>query len=540
MDGAADTGKEMDRIDRVEGRIPVIVQGDFDPMGGQMFGISDELLLAAAGRDKGPRVSIKEDVHGNGFSCISRYGIGSDLFLRCGEEVVNWQCALFCPWSGRENDPWLAKRTCVEHAMHQCMTATSSLGAPLQSCYQTDRNSSNFSGSPFESGRLSSIAVIRVLHAYKGYMPELTGGIPEVISLLSRSMGPDMESRVIVCRRGGRRTHSNIDGIAVEEVRSWGQLLSMPFALTFPIALKRAARNVELVVAHLPFPLNDVGIALGLPDPVALVVHWHSDILGRRAVMPFVAPLIRHTLSRADRIVVSDASMISNSRFLGPHEGKCSIVPFGTDVDYWDRLDSREQIEVEHLRQAHPRLVVATGRLVPYKGFSTLIRALQDVDATLVIIGDGPMQSALGRLAKRLGVAERVLLKGFLPRDQLKIYLRAARVFAFPSITSAETFGIAQIEAMAAGLPIVNTALPTGVPKVARHGAEAITVPPNDPGALAAAIGQLLDDALLTRRLGQAGLTRARAEYGLDEFVTRMKRVYLEARAGRGRAPKKN
>ena len=376
---------------------------------------------------------------------------------------------------------------------------------------------------------------MRVLHAYKAYMPELTGGIPEVISLLSRSMGPDIESRVIVCRRGGRRPPLDMDGITVEQVASWGQLLSMPLAPMFPIALRRAARNVDLVVAHLPFPLNDAGIALGLPERVTLVVHWHSDILGRGAAMPFVAPLIRHTLGRADSIVVSDASMISNSRLLGPHAGKCSIVPFGTDVDYWDRLDNREQAEVEHLRQAHPRLVVATGRLVPYKGFSTLIRALQDVDATLVIIGEGPLKSALGRLAKRLGVAERALLKGFMPRDQLKIHLRAARVFAFPSITSAETFGIAQIEAMAAGLPIVNTALPTGVSKVARHGVEAITVPPNDRGALAAAIGQLLDDALLARRLGQAGSMRARAEYGQDDFVARMKRVYLAAQAGRSR-----
>jgi glycosyltransferase involved in cell wall biosynthesis len=366
-------------------------------------------------------------------------------------------------------------------------------------------------------------------------MPELTGGIPEVISLLSSSMGPDIESRVIVCRRGGRGHHLNMDGIAVEQVASWGQLLSMPLAPMFPLALKRAAQNVDLVVAHLPFPLNDVGIALGLPDRVALIIHWHSDILGRRAAMPFVAPLIRHTLRRADSIVVSDASMISNSRFLGPLAGKCSIVPFGTDVDYWERLDDREQAEVEHLRQAHPRLVVATGRLVPYKGFSTLIRALRDVDATLVIIGEGQLKSSLGRLAKRLGVAERVLLKGFMPRDQLKIHLRAARVFAFPSISPAETFGIAQIEAMAAGLPIVNTALPTGVAKVARHGEEAITVPPNDPGALAGAIRQLLGDAALAHRLGQAGSMRARAVYGQDDFVSSMKRVYLEAQAGRRR-----
>jgi rhamnosyl/mannosyltransferase len=384
--------------------------------------------------------------------------------------------------------------------------------------------------------------MMRVLHAYKAYMPEVTGGIPEVISLLCRSMSPDIESRVIVCRRGERRRRLKVAGIVVDQVASFGDLLSMPLAPMFPTALNRAVRDFDLVVAHLPFPLTDVGIALGLPDDVALVVHWHSEILGRRAAMPFVAPLIRNTLRRADSVVVSDASMIPNSRFLASHVEKCSIVPFGTDVGYWEHLDDRERAEVERLRRAYPRLVVATGRLVTYKGFATLIRALKNVDAMLVIIGEGPLRSSLGRLAKQLGVTDRVLLKGFMPRDQLKVHLRAARVFAFPSITPAETFGIAQIEAMAAGLPIVNTALPTGVPKVARHGIEAITVAPSDPAALAAAIRQLLDNALFAGRLGRAGALRAHAEYGEEGFVSRMKRVYLDALARRSRRaiPKRN
>jgi len=147
----------------------------------------------------------------------------------------------------------------------------------------------------------------------------------------------------------------------------------------------------------------------------------------------------------------------------------------------------------------------------------------------VVIIGEGPLKSTLARLAKRLGVAERVQLKGFMPRDQLKIHLRAARLFAFPSVTSAETFGIAQIEAMAAGVPIVNTALDTGVPKVARHGVEAITVPVGDAPALAAAIRRLLDDAALANRLGLAGSVRAQAEYGQERFVASVRRVYLDA-----------
>jgi rhamnosyl/mannosyltransferase len=305
----------------------------------------------------------------------------------------------------------------------------------------------------------------------------------------------------------------------------------MPLAPSFPLVFKLAARQVDLVIAHLPFPLNDLGVALGLPRRVTLIVHWHSEILGWRAFTPLVGSLIRNTLQRADRIVVSDSSMIANSRFLGPHVGKCAVVPFGTDVAYWENLHAEECAEVRRLQTAYPRLIVSTGRLVSYKGFSVLIRALQDLDAVLVIIGEGPLRSALRQQAEDMRLTHRILLKGLMPRDQLKIYLRAARVFAFPSVTTAETFGIAQIEAMAAGLPVVNTSLPTGVPKVARHGIEALTVPPNDPRALACAMGRLLDDVELAHRLGQAGSRRARAEYDQEQFVSRMKCIYLEARA---------
>jgi rhamnosyl/mannosyltransferase len=312
--------------------------------------------------------------------------------------------------------------------------------------------------------------------------------------------------------------------------------MSMPIAPAYPVAFRRAAAQADIVVAHQPFPLNDAAVELGLPQHVALVVHWHSEIIGRPALAAVLAPLIRHTLRRADAIIVSDSSMISTSKFLGPHAEKCRVVPFGTNISYWDSLDERQSAEVERLRQQHPRLVIATGRLVPYKGFLSLVRALLDVDATVMIIGEGPMKPALERLARRLGVASRLYLKGLLPRDQLKIHLRAARVFAFPSITCQETFGIAQIEAMAAGLPIVNTALTTGVPNVARHGVEAITVPPNDPAALASAMTRLLDDASLARQLGHAASLRARAKYGWPDFASRIGNVYREALTNRARA----
>jgi glycosyltransferase involved in cell wall biosynthesis len=97
----------------------------------------------------------------------------------------------------------------------------------------------------------------------------------------------------------------------------------------------------------------------------------------------------------------------------------------------------------------------------------------------------------------------------------------------------AESFGIVQLEAMAAGLPVINTDLPTGVPHVARDGREGLTVPPGDPAALAAAINKLLDDQNFARRLGSAARTRVAAEYRAEVFVRRTEEVYEAAVAER-------
>ena len=114
-------------------------------------------------------------------------------------------------------------------------------------------------------------------------------------------------------------------------------------------------------------------------------------------------------------------------------------------------------------------MILAIGRLVPYKGFASLLQALRGLAGEAVIIGEGPLLQDLRKLALELGVSDRVTFKGRLEPGEIKTHLHAARVLAFPSTTAAEAFGLVQLEAMASGLPIVNTTLPTAVPKIARH-----------------------------------------------------------------------
>jgi glycosyltransferase involved in cell wall biosynthesis len=368
---------------------------------------------------------------------------------------------------------------------------------------------------------------MRVLHAYKIYWPDGYGGIPEVISVLGRLDGT--ERRVLVARSFGLRRSFRDGTDDITAVGSLGTLFSTPVSPSYPLVFARQANEVDLVVQHAPFPLADIGLLFGLPSTTALVVHWHAEMVGRPFLARLIGPLIRRTLERADRIVVSDPVMAEGSPLLAPYAQKCVVVPYGCDVDYWHALDPTGFEAVQRIKARFPRLIVAVGRLVGYKGFDILLQAMRSVDAHAIIIGDGPLRGKLEALATELGVTGNVSFVGSLPRDQVKEHFHAADVFAFPSVNNAEAFGLSQVEAMAAGLPIVNTTLGTAVPRVARDGLEALSVPPGDPQALASALRTLITDRQFAGRLGAAGSQRAHAEFEQSRFLARMENVYQEA-----------
>lgn len=370
---------------------------------------------------------------------------------------------------------------------------------------------------------------LRVLHAFKVFPPDVRGGIPEVIASLARGMAPRHQSSVLVARHLGLGRSYIWNGIKVQSTSSLGTILSTPIAPIFPSALARLSRSADLVALHQPFPLNDLGAAIGIPRLKPLVLHWHSEILGRESLVRLLGPLLRRTVEVADKIIISDPVLLAASPLLHNQSHKCAVIPYGIDASYWSTLDSAQLQRSNELRQKYPRLVVTTGRLVPYKGFSVLIDAVRQVDATVAIIGGGPLRGELEDLARRLGVTCNILLPGSLPRGDLKVMLHAAQAYVMSSVSSAETFSIAQLEAMAVGLPVVNTNLPTGVPHVARHGIEGLTVLPNDPHQLAQAINQLLSDPELSQRFGSAGRERARTEYDFDKYISRTEEVYNDA-----------
>ncbi len=367
---------------------------------------------------------------------------------------------------------------------------------------------------------------MRVVHAYKVFKPEIEGGIPEIIDILSRGLtARGHENEVIVARNRGGGFTENQAGIRIERTFSFGTFLSLPMAPTYPFRLREAVRGADILALHAPFPLADP-IAARLPAWQGLIVHWHSDIIRQKVSGSLLAPLRQRVLERADRIIVSHEGILEHTAALQPHRAKTVVIPYGIDVGCWKTTSPEDEVAIARLREQHPILFVSVGRLVTYKGYDVLLNALKEVEGHLVICGEGVELERLQALATSLNVKDRVQFAGKVSTLEMKRYLKAATCFVFPSVTEAETFGIAQVEAMATGLPVINTALKTAVPHVARDGREALTIPTRDVEALKGAMQRMVKDAPLRQRLALAALERAENTFSNRSFVEGVMDVY--------------
>lgn len=367
----------------------------------------------------------------------------------------------------------------------------------------------------------------RILHVYKLYFPD-TGGIQTVMRSILSGLKDKFQFEVFVSRICGLGSKISVDTIPVQRTLSLGTLLAMPIAPFYIFWFWLKALQNDTVDYHYPFPLVDLAITLFFPKKTKLIIHWHADIISQQHALKIVAPLIRRTLKRADKIIVATPIHIEQSPFLPDYREKCVVVPYAININTWSELNASEQQEVVSLQQKYPRFILAVGRLVPYKGFDVAIKAMQQVDATLIIVGVGPLENNLRALAKDYQVENKIVFWQEASHFQLKCLLHACQFLVFPSVLQSEAFGMVQLEAMACSKAIINTALASGVPWVARHEKEALTVSVSDSNALAIAIQQLLTDTHLRQRLGQQGYERVQKEFAMPLFLEKTAAVYKQ------------
>jgi rhamnosyl/mannosyltransferase len=261
------------------------------------------------------------------------------------------------------------------------------------------------------------------------------------------------------------------------------------------------------------------------------LLTYHSDIVRQRNLLRLYRPLLRRTLARAERIIATSPQYIAGSSALRPHRDRCAVVPLSADIE---RFAQPDPLQVAQFRARYPGpLLLFVGRLRYYKGLHFLLQALPllQTPARLLIVGTGPEAAHLRDLAGQLGIPDRVEFLGDVADTDLPLVYTTADAFVLPSHLRSEAFGIVQVEAQAAGLPVVCCEVGTGTSYVTQHGRTGFVVPPADPPALARAIEVLLANPDLARRMGAAGRARAQAEFSHQRMLERTEQIYREVLA---------
>lgn len=317
------------------------------------------------------------------------------------------------------------------------------------------------------------------------------------------------------------------EGTSVEPVEfrfTFGGLAGMYRALRF---VRQRRVTILYLSDHPAWSL--AYIPLRLAGVRRIVVHDHtSGDRDRPTGMRRMVKSVRHLIPGC----TADA-VIAVSDFVAARAREVSMVPPERVHRVWNsvaapavsRSEARKRLCAALGVPADRPIVACAARAFEYKGVHHLLRAFDrlDTDSTLVYFGRGPKLEEWRELRDNLASRDRIIFAGY--RSDAPELMAGVDVAVVPSVW-AEAFGMAALEPMAAGVPVVVSHV-GGLSEVVADGETGIHVPPGDVDALAAALEDLLSDATMRRRMGRAGRERAARLFSRDQAVDALERIVL-------------
>lgn len=358
---------------------------------------------------------------------------------------------------------------------------------------------------------------MKILHVYKDYYPIL-GGIENYMKVLAETHASEgHQVMASVCNIKAGTTVTELNNVKVIKSGRLATLASMPISLGQPLTVLRV--KPDIVHVHSPYPLGELSAWL-FKIKVPLIITHHSDIVRQKRWLQLYGPLLRRVLQRANRILATSPRYIETSPWLSAVKDKCTIVPLG--IDHQRFTPPAQAFE-------GPPTLLFVGRLRYYKGLDTLLHALVKLsNVQLNVVGIGPMETEWKALTDTLGLNARVHFLGEVTDADLPTQYHQASLFVLPANARSEAFGMVLLEAMASGLPCVSTELGTGTSWVVKDGVTGRVVPPQDPGAMAAAIRELLSTPARLTEMRQAARTRVETEFTHKRMTEQVMTVYQE------------
>lgn len=299
------------------------------------------------------------------------------------------------------------------------------------------------------------------------------------------------------------------------------------------IALGRQADIVHLHAPNLQASL----MALFIGHKPRLIVHWHSDVIGKALLNRLVKPVEAAMLRRANDVIATSQAYIEGSPQLQQYRHKVHAIPIGVPPPRTAEANGQQgqPNESRGLEKAIAgrHVVFSLGRQVPYKGFNHLIDAARHLprDMVIVIGGGGPLHESLQRQVDALNLRERVLLPGRLSDAQVEMLFQRARLFCLPSVERSEAFGVVLLEALARGVPCIATNIDgSATAWVNLHGVTGLNVEPGNDKALAEAIITIAQAPAMRDGMSAAARQRYQQLFTEDRFAQDIEDLYRKGK----------
>ena len=360
------------------------------------------------------------------------------------------------------------------------------------------------------------------------------GGVERHILSLIRGSDPRRFRFVVFCPHALLAAVEDL-GLGNAEAVEWAPRSAQSVCAVIRLRSLLRDRNVSLL--HIHDPRSGVAgrlVAKALRIPVVYTVHlppYHYTTGVKRRMYRRIEGFLNWRFT--DRIVY--VSHQAHNEAISLHvapRSRSVVIENGIDLGPYNRLVDRRAVR-EAVSCPHDATVLCfVGRFTEQKGIDLLLQAVkalhdQRTDFKLWLVGDGPLRAQLEQYVLKGGLASKVQFLGF--RKDVPTLLGASDVFVLPS--RLEAMPVSLLEAMASGLPCVVTSVGDNA-KLVEDGITGLVVPPEDAGALATALGQVLADPGLRCSMGEAAHRKAQ-QYTVERMGARTLAIYEELLAER-------
>ena len=369
----------------------------------------------------------------------------------------------------------------------------------------------------------------KVLQISNYYSPHI-GGIEKTCQYLSEGIKDEYEVKVICFSEDKKTKYQNTNGIEVIKPGVFLDVARQSLSISYYGILKKVVTEwkPDIIHFHYPNPFVTALLLPIIPKETKLYVQWHLDITKQKKIYPFVKPLETRLLKRADLIVPTSPNYRNSSNPLMPFMDKTDILPSAIDTKTLNIQDG-DKVIIDAIKKdaLGKKIVFFIGRHVPHKGILDLVEAEKMVknDCIIYIGGVGPITEQLKREVK----SSRIKFLGKLTDQEKRCYYHVADVFAFPSYTKAEGFGLTLVEAMyCKAVPVTYTIEGSGVNWVSINGETGLEVANRDVKEYAKAIDKLLSDDVLRSKFALAAHQRVLDNFTIEKEVEKLKKQYRQ------------